>query len=86
MIVRNTGTTAVDGWSLRWSFANGQQLNQAWGATYTQSGAQVTATNVGWNGTISPGGSANFGFISSWSGGNAKPTGFTLNGQECAVA
>ena len=86
VIVRNTGTTAVDGWNLRWSFANGQQLNQAWGATYTQSGAQVTATNVGWNGTISPGGSANFGFISSWSGGNAKPTGFTLNGQECGVA
>ncbi|WP_328348023.1 cellulose binding domain-containing protein [Micromonospora sp. NBC_00421] len=84
--VRNTGSTAINGWNLRWSFANGQQVNQAWGATYTQSGAQVTVTNAGWNGTIAAGASANFGFISSWSGGNAKPTAFTLNGQECSVA
>jgi alpha-galactosidase len=83
--IRNTGTAPVSGWSLRWSFANGQQINQAWGASYTQSGAQVTATNVSWNGTISPGAAVSFGFISSWSGGNAKPTDFTLNSQACAI-
>ncbi|WP_198166808.1 cellulose binding domain-containing protein, partial [Micromonospora rifamycinica] len=84
--IRNTGTSAISGWNLRWSFANGQQVNQAWGGTYTQSGAQVTVTNAGWNGTIAAGGSANFGFISTWSGGNTAPTAFTLNGQECSVA
>ncbi|WBB77019.1 cellulose binding domain-containing protein [Micromonospora sp. WMMD1128] len=84
--VRNTGTTAVNGWTLRWSFANGQQINQAWGATYTQSGAQVTATNVAYNGAISPGGTATFGFLAGWSGGNTRPTAFTLNGQSCDVA
>ncbi|GGM27752.1 MULTISPECIES: cellulose binding domain-containing protein [Micromonospora] len=84
--VRNTGTTPIDGWSLRWSFANGQQVNQAWGATYTQSGAQVTATNVAYNASISPGGTATFGFISSWSGSNTRPNAFTLNGQACGVA
>ncbi|MEU7961831.1 cellulose binding domain-containing protein, partial [Micromonospora humida] len=84
--IRNTGTTAVNGWSLRWSFANGQQLNQSWGVTYTQSGAQVTASSAGWNGLLSPGGSVGFGFLSSWSGSNAKPTAFTLNGQTCTVA
>jgi alpha-galactosidase len=83
--IRNTGTAPVNGWSLRWSFADGQQLNQAWGATYTQSGAQVTATNVSWNGSISPGATASFGFISSWSGSNAKPTAFTLNGSACGA-
>ncbi|MEV6708975.1 cellulose binding domain-containing protein [Micromonospora wenchangensis] len=84
--IRNTGTTAVNGWSLRWSFDNGQQLNQAWGVTYTQNGAQVTASSASWNGLLSPGGSVGFGFISSWSGSNAKPTAFTLNGQTCTVA
>ncbi|WP_442929865.1 cellulose binding domain-containing protein [Micromonospora sp. WMMC241] len=83
--VRNTGTTPVNGWNLRWSFVNGQQINQAWGATYTQSGTQVTATNAAWNGTVSPGGTVTFGFIASWSGANAKPTAFTLNGQACGV-
>jgi alpha-galactosidase len=81
--IRNTGTAPVNGWSLRWSFADGQQLNQAWGATYSQSGAQVTATNAAWNASISPGATASFGFISSWSGTNTKPTAFTLNGSEC---
>ncbi|WP_281896585.1 cellulose binding domain-containing protein [Micromonospora humidisoli] len=84
--IRNTGTTAVNGWSLRWSFANGQQLSQSWGVTYTQSGAQVTASSAGWNGLLSPGASVGFGFLSSWSGSNAKPTAFTLNGQTCTVA
>ncbi|MFG1675435.1 cellulose binding domain-containing protein [Micromonospora sp. NPDC049282] len=84
--VRNTGTTPVNGWTLRWSFADGQQINQAWGATYTQSGAQVTATNVAYNGAIGPGGTVTFGFIARWSGANTRPTAFTLNGQNCGVA
>jgi alpha-galactosidase len=82
--IRNTGNTAVNGWSLRWSFPNGQQITQAWNAGYTQSGAEVTATNVAWNGSISPGGTATFGFIANWTGGNAKPGSFTLNGAACA--
>nr|WP_230395204.1 cellulose binding domain-containing protein [Plantactinospora alkalitolerans] len=84
--IRNTGTAPVNGWSLRWSFANGQQLNQAWSASYTQSGSQVTATNVSWNGSISPGGATSFGFIANWAGSNAKPTAFTLNGAACTTA
>jgi hypothetical protein len=84
--IANTGTSAVNGWALRWSFANGQQINQAWNATYAQSGTQVTATNAGWNGTIAPNGSASFGFTGSWTGTNAKPTAFTLNNATCAVA
>nr|WP_239311443.1 cellulose binding domain-containing protein [Plantactinospora mayteni] len=83
--IRNTGTAAVDGWSLRWSFTNGQRVDQGWGASFTQTGAQVTATNVSWNGLISPGGTATFGFIANWTGGNAKPTAFTLNGSACTA-
>nr|WP_223256234.1 cellulose binding domain-containing protein [Micromonospora endophytica] len=83
--IRNTGTSAINGWTLRWSFANGQQLNQAWNTSYTQSGTQVTATNVAYNGAISPGASVSFGFIASWTGSNTTPTAFTLNGSPCAL-
>lgn len=43
--VTNTGTTAVNGWQLTWTYANGQVLTQSWGAKYAQSGAAVTMTN-----------------------------------------
>ncbi|GAA4445607.1 carbohydrate-binding domain-containing protein [Phytohabitans houttuyneae] len=84
--IANTGAAAVNGWTLRWAFANGQQITQAWNASHTQSGAQVTATNAAWNGTIPPNGSASFGFTGSWTGTNARPAAFSLNNAACAVA
>ncbi len=84
MTIRNTGTTAVNGWTLRWSFANGQTVTQMWGATPTQSGAQVSAVNAPYTATIPAGGSVGIGFNGSWTGTNAVPTAFTLNGASCA--
>jgi chitin-binding protein len=82
---RNTGTTTVNGWTLAWTFPNGQVITQLWNATPTQTGANVSATNLSWNATIAPNGTANMGFLANWSGTNAKPTSFTLNGVACAV-
>src|SRR5687768_7470555 len=42
----------IDGWTLTWSYPAGQQVTQAWNTTLTQSGANVTARNVGYNGAI----------------------------------
>lgn len=84
--IRNTGAAPVSGWALRWSFAGGQTVSQMWNATPSQSGAQATATNVGWNQLIPVGGSASFGFIGTWNGANPAPTAFALNGSACAVA
>ncbi len=36
----------VTTWTLVWSYSAGQQVTQAWNATVTQSGSQVTAKNV----------------------------------------
>ncbi|WP_416904408.1 cellulose binding domain-containing protein [Micromonospora echinospora] len=84
--VRNTGSTGVDGWSLTWSFANGQQVSQGWNATYSQSADRVTATNAGHNAVIAPGGAVSFGFVGSTSGGtNNAPTRFALNGNACSL-
>ncbi|WP_173079560.1 cellulose binding domain-containing protein [Phytohabitans rumicis] len=72
--VRNTGTAATRGWTVRFTFANGQQITQIWGGTHTQSGANVTVTNAAYNGAVGPSASVNFGFIGSWTGTNTAPT------------
>jgi mannan endo-1,4-beta-mannosidase len=82
--VTNTGSTAVNGWKLAWSYANGQVLTQSWGATYAQSGAAVTMTNASYTASIPAGGTVTFGFLSNWNGTNTAPTVFTLNGTRCA--
>ncbi|MEV0157552.1 cellulose binding domain-containing protein [Micromonospora sp. NPDC050686] len=77
----------VNGWTLGWSFTAGQQVTQAWNATVSQSGAQVTARDVGYNGAIGTGGTANFGFNGSWNNAaNPAPAVFTVNGTTCAGA
>ncbi|MEV2241405.1 cellulose binding domain-containing protein [Micromonospora sp. NPDC049891] len=76
----------VNGWTLTWSYAAGQQVTQAWNATVTQSGAQVSARNVDYNAAIGTNGSANFGFNGSWNGSNPAPTSFALNGTTCTGA
>ncbi|MEU6302350.1 cellulose binding domain-containing protein [Streptomyces chartreusis] len=81
----NTGSSAWNGWSLGWSFADGQRITQLWNAEYTQSGSAVTARNVGWNGGVAAGSSVSFGFTGSWSGTNARPAAFKLGEQTCTV-
>ncbi len=81
--VANPTSAAVNGWTLNWNFAGNQQITSAWNATVTQSGNAVTAKNVGFNGSIPPNGSQSFGFQGTYSGSNAAPTGFTLNGTAC---
>ncbi|MGW7407759.1 cellulose binding domain-containing protein [Streptomyces sp. NPDC054833] len=82
----NTGSTAWNGWSLGWSFPDGQKITQLWNADWTQSGAAVNAKNVSWNGTVAAGSSVGFGFTGSWTGANTKPTTFELGDQTCTVA
>ena len=85
VIVKNTGTTPVNGWTLGWSFGAGQVVSQMWGASHTQSGAAVTATPASWNAVIAPGATKEIGFLASWQGSNPEPSAFTLSGSACAV-
>ncbi|GAA1857990.1 endo-1,4-beta-xylanase [Actinomadura bangladeshensis] len=81
--VTNLGT-AVNGWTLTWSFGAGQRVTQAWNSSITQNGADVTARNVDWNGVLAADGSTNFGFNASWNdNANPAPTSFALNGTAC---
>jgi hypothetical protein len=58
-------------------------VTNAWNATVSQSGAQVTARNVPYNASIGVGASVTFGFQGTYSGANQAPTQFTLNGAAC---
>jgi alpha-L-fucosidase 2 len=71
------GSSPIRGWTVSWTFPNGQVVNQIWGGTHTQSGANVTVTNAAYNGALPAGGSATFGFIASVSGANNPPTNIT---------
>ncbi|GIE92944.1 cellulose binding domain-containing protein [Paractinoplanes rishiriensis] len=72
--VRNGGTATATGWTATIAFADGQQISQAWNATVTQSGNTATARNVTWNGGLTAGGTASFGFLASWQGTNNPPS------------
>ncbi|TDO36532.1 non-reducing end alpha-L-arabinofuranosidase family hydrolase [Paractinoplanes brasiliensis] len=74
---------AVNGWTLTWSYSAGQTVTQAWNATVTQSGSNVTAKNASYNGSIATGSSVSFGFNGSWTGSNPVPSSFALNGVTC---
>ncbi|SCG42449.1 Cellulose binding domain-containing protein [Micromonospora echinaurantiaca] len=76
----------ITGWTLTWTFPAGQRVGQAWNATVSQSGADVSARNVDWNAALGTGGTATFGFNGSWTGGNPAPTSFALNGTTCTGA
>lgn len=82
--ITNTGTAAINGWSLRFTIAGGQTITSGWNATYSPTSGQVTATNVSHNAAIPPGGSTTIGFQASHTGNSAAPSGFTLNGTACS--
>ncbi|MET7963034.1 glycoside hydrolase family 6 protein [Micromonospora zamorensis] len=81
--IKNVGDP-LNGWTLGWTFPNSsQRVQQGWSAEFTQSGSQVTARSLSYNGTLATGASTNIGFNGAWSGSNPKPTSFTLNGVVC---
>ncbi|EGG43806.1 cellulase [Streptomyces griseoaurantiacus M045] len=71
--VKNTGTTAWKSWQVTWTWPGSQKISNMWNASFTQSGAKVTAANAAHNGTVAAGGSASFGFGGA-PGGATAPT------------
>ncbi|WP_112264459.1 cellulose binding domain-containing protein [Lentzea terrae] len=63
--VANPTASTITGWTVRFTLPNGHTVTQTWGGTASGS---VTVTNAEYNGTISPNGSATFGFLASGAG------------------
>jgi cellulase/cellobiase CelA1 len=86
--ITNTGSTAWNNWTLKFTFPGNQQVTQLWNGSVTQSGSSVTVTNASYNGQVTAGASVSPspGFNGSFTGSNPAPTSFTLNGQTCTTA
>ena len=85
--IRNTGP-AINGWTLVFSFANGERIQNGWPVTFMQpaGSAQVTVTsNAPWNANLATNGSVTAGFNGTFTTVNGPPTGFTLNGTACTT-
>ncbi|MFC1438635.1 cellulase family glycosylhydrolase [Streptacidiphilus sp. N1-10] len=81
--IKNTGTAAVNGWSLGFTFGGDQKVTNSYNTALTQSGTKVTAVNLAYNSTIAPAADVSFGFQGTWAASDAAPSGFTLNGTPC---
>ncbi|HEV8559632.1 MAG TPA: cellulase family glycosylhydrolase [Actinophytocola sp.] len=82
--IKNLGDP-ISSWTLKFTFPGTQQiLPNGWGVSnWTQNGQEVTGTNATWNGNLGTGASTDTGFNGTWTGSNANPTSFSLNGVLC---
>jgi hypothetical protein len=79
------GSSAIDGWTLKFAFPGNQQITNAWNGVESQSGENVSITNESYNAGIPAEGSTSLGFQGTWSTSDAAPTSFTVNGVTCAT-
>jgi cellulose binding protein with CBM2 domain len=68
------GATAITGWNVTWTFADGQTVTQAWNGASTQTGTSVSVRNAAYNGSLAAGASTSFGFTGTRTGANTVPT------------
>lgn len=86
LTIQNTSSSAWTSWTLGFSFpASGQAVTQLWNGTFTQSGQNVSVTNLSYNGAVPVGAmvSSEPGFNGAWTTSNPVPTSFTVNGNAC---
>lgn len=82
--ITNTGTTPITSWNLTFTFAGNQTITANWSAVLKQTGNFVTMQNQAYNGTIAPKATlTGMGFQATYSGKNAVPAVFTVNGSVC---
>jgi endoglucanase len=75
--VTDTGTTALTGWTVTFSFGGDQSVTNSWNTTLSQSLEYVTASNASYNGSVAAGSNTSFGFQGTWSASDAVPASVT---------
>ena len=84
VVIGNTGTTAINGWSLAFTFPGDQKVTSNFNGGFSQTGEKATLTNASYNGAIAPGGSVSVGFQGTWTSNDTNPTSFSVNGTACS--
>jgi cellulose 1,4-beta-cellobiosidase len=82
-VLANTGTSPMSGWTLTWSFADGQRVTDLWNGDFAQLGERVSVTGASYDRTIAPSASVTIGFTASSTGSYPPPAAFQLNGANC---
>jgi len=59
------GSTAINGWTVRWNLTSGQAITQVWNGTLSASGSAVTVRNASYNNSVPASGSTVFGFLAN---------------------
>jgi hypothetical protein len=83
IVIANTSSAKVNGWTLRWDFPSKQEIIYGWNAIVNNGPGGAVATGIDGNQQIAPGESITIGFVGKRQGWVPTPTGFTLNGQAC---
>jgi hypothetical protein len=83
--INNTGTSAINGWTLKFTFPGDEKITNTWNGVESQSGEAVTITNESYNSTIAVNGNVTLGFQGTWTNSDAAPTAFTVNGTTCTT-
>ena len=82
----NLGDPITNGWTLTWDFAGTQKITQGWSGTFTQSGQHVSVANPSWATSLATNSTYSLGFNADYTGTNAAPASFSLNGVACTGA
>ncbi|GGO96869.1 hypothetical protein GCM10012280_57340 [Wenjunlia tyrosinilytica] len=79
--VTNTGSSTLSGWTVEFDLPSGTTVGSYWDALLTTGpGNHYTFKNREYNGSLAPGASTTFGWVST---GTGTPTGCKLNGGSC---
>ncbi len=87
--ITDTGPNPANGWTLAFTFPSGTESvsSSNWNANWSESGQNVVATNLSWDGYLAPdsGNSVSIGFVANQNGAYPSPASFTLNGTVCTT-
>jgi endoglucanase len=75
--VTDSGSSAITGWTLTYTYTGNQTLTEGWSGNWSQSGETVTVTNESWNGSLAAGANTGIGANFSYSGTNTAPASVT---------
>ena len=84
MVIANTGTTAISGWSLTFTFPGDQKITSNFNGGFSQTGENATLTNASYNGTIAAGRQHHRRLPGHLDRNDANPTSFSVNGTACS--
>src|SRR6185437_10564556 len=83
VVIANTGTSAINGWSVTFTFPGDQKVTANFNGGFSMNGENATFTNASYNATIAAGASTTDGFQGTFTSNDASPTSFSVNGAAC---